>query len=65
MPLVMFEFDDNSVSYIKDILIDSYRDCEVTIEGEKVEGIKLDDRLSPKDFYAFTAILIKEKTTWK
>ncbi|MFH1773979.1 MAG: hypothetical protein ABH874_03360 [Methanobacteriota archaeon] len=65
MPVIMFEFSESDLQYIKDILVDTYQDCDILLDGREEKGIKLKENLSPKDFYAFMAIFIQNKTTWR
>jgi hypothetical protein len=64
MALVMFEFNESDLEYIKDILVNTFQDCDIRLEGKEEKGIKLKDDLTPRDFYAFMAIFIQNKTAW-
>lgn len=65
MPVVMFEFEESDFELIKNVLVDAFQDCDIRLGEQEEKGMKLKEDFSPKEFYAFMAIFIQNRTTWR
>ena len=64
LAVAVFDLDEGSYQTVKTVLEGALREGEIRINGESREALLLDEKLSPKEFYALMAILIQAKTHW-
>jgi hypothetical protein len=65
MPIVMFKLEEGDGEFVKDILVDTFHECTVNLEGRAVKGIKLEEDIPAKDFFAFLAVFIQSRVSWE